>query len=208
MAQYFEVHPETPQPRLIKQAVEILADGGVIAYPTDSSYALGCRMGEKQALERIRAIRQLDGNHNFTVACKDLKDIGTYAKMENFAYRLLKSHTPGPYTFILRATSEVPRRLQHPKRKTIGIRVPDHPVARALTETLDEPLMSVTLQMPGDSEPLNDPEDIRDKLEKRIDAVVAGGPVGGGPSSVIDLTGDSAEVVRQGVGDTRVFQGA
>ena len=208
MAQYFEVHPETPQPRLIKQAVDILINGGVIAYPTDSSYALGCRMGEKQALDRIREIRRLDDSHNFTVACKDLKDIGIYAKMENFAYRLLKSHTPGPYTFILRATGEVPRRLQHPKRKTIGIRVPDHPVARALTETLNEPLMSVTLQLPEDSTPLDDPEDIREKLGKRIDAIVAGGATGGGPSSVIDLTGEAAEVIRQGVGDTRVFQGA
>lgn len=208
MAQYFEVHPETPQPRLIKQAVDILINGGVIAYPTDSSYALGCRMGEKQALDRIREIRRLDDSHNFTVACKDLKDIGIYAKMENFAYRLLKSHTPGPYTFILRATGEVPRRLQHPKRKTIGIRVPDHPVARALTETLNEPLMSVTLQLPEDSTPLDDPEDIREKLGKRVDAIVAGGATGGGPSSVIDLTGEAAEVIRQGVGDTRVFQGA
>lgn len=208
MAQYFEVHPETPQPRLIKQAVEILSNGGVIAYPTDSSYALGCRMGEKQALDRIRQIRGLDSSHNFTVACQDLKDIGTYAKMENFAYRLLKSHTPGPYTFILRATGEVPRRLQHPKRKTIGIRVPDHPVSRALIEALDEPLMSVTLQLPEDSLPLDDPEDIRARLGKRIDAVVAGGSTGGGPSSVIDLTGEAAEVIREGVGDTRVFQGA
>ncbi|MBK1734543.1 threonylcarbamoyl-AMP synthase [Halorhodospira abdelmalekii] len=208
MAQYFEVHPETPQPRLIKQAVDILIAGGVIAYPTDSSYALGCRMGEKAALDRIREIRRLPDDHNFTVACKDLKDIGTYAKMENYAYRLLKSHTPGPYTFILRATSEVPRRLQHPKRKTIGIRVPDHPVARALTETLTEPLMSVTLQLPGESQPLDDPYEICERIGKRIDAVIAGGATGGGPSSVIDLTGEAAEVVRTGVGDTSVFESA
>ncbi|ABM61371.1 L-threonylcarbamoyladenylate synthase [Halorhodospira halophila] len=208
MAQYFEVHPETPQQRLINQAVQILADGGVIAYPTDSSYALGCRLGDKAALDRIREIRRLDNSHNFTMACKDLKDIGTYAKMENYAYRLLKSHTPGPYTFILRATSEVPRRLQHPKRKTIGIRVPDHPASRALLNTLGEPLMSVTLQMPGDDMPLNDPEAIQERIGKLIDAVVAGGPTGGGVSTVIDLTGEAAEVIREGVGDTRVFQGA
>ncbi|MCG5542059.1 MULTISPECIES: L-threonylcarbamoyladenylate synthase [unclassified Halorhodospira] len=208
MAQYFEVHPETPQQRLINQAVQTLADGGVIAYPTDSSYALGCRLGDKAALDRIREIRRLDNSHNFTMACKDLKDIGTYAKMENYAYRLLKSHTPGPYTFILRATSEVPRRLQHPKRKTIGIRVPDHPASRALLNTLGEPLMSVTLQLPGDDMPLDDPEEIRERIGKLIDAVVAGGPTGGGASTVIDLTGEAAEVIREGVGDTRVFQSA
>ncbi len=208
MAQYFEVHPETPQQRLINQAVQILADGGVIAYPTDSSYALGCRLGDKAALDRIREIRRLDSSHNFTMACKDLKDIGTYAKMENYAYRLLKSHTPGPYTFILRATAEVPRRLQHPKRKTIGIRVPDHPASRALLNTLGEPLMSVTLQLPGDDMPLDDPEEIRERIGKLIDAVVAGGSTGGGASTVIDLTGEAAEVIREGVGDTRVFQSA
>ncbi|MCG5534385.1 threonylcarbamoyl-AMP synthase [Halorhodospira sp. 9621] len=208
MAQYFEVHPETPQQRLINQAVQTLADGGVIAYPTDSSYALGCRLGDKAALDRIREIRRLDNSHNFTMACKDLKDIGTYAKMENYAYRLLKSHTPGPYTFILRATSEVPRRLQHPKRKTIGIRVPDHTASRALLNTLGEPLMSVTLQLPGDDMPLDDPEAIRERIGKLIDAVVAGGPTGGGASTVIDLTGEAAEVIREGVGDTRVFQSA
>ena len=208
MAQYFEVHPETPQQRLINQAVQTLADGGVIAYPTDSSYALGCRLGDKAALDRIREIRRLDNSHNFTMACKDLKDIGSYAKMENYAYRLLKSHTPGPYTFILRATSEVPRRLQHPKRKTIGIRVPEHPASRALLNTLGEPLMSVTLQLPGDDMPLDDPEAIRERIGKLIDAVVAGGPTGGGASTVIDLTGEAAEVIREGVGDTRVFQSA
>lgn len=208
MAQYFEVHPQTPQQRLIKRVVEILGDGGVIAYPTDSSYALGCRMGEKAALDRIREIRRLEDGHNFTLACKDLKDIGTYAQMENYAYRLLKSHTPGPYTFILRATREVPRRLQHPKRKTIGIRVPDHPVSRALLEGLGEPLMSVTLQLPGDELPLNDPEEIRERVGKQVDAIVDGGAAGGGASTVVDLTGEAAEVIREGVGDTRVFQGA
>ena len=208
MAQYFEVHPETPQQRLINQAVEIVRDGGVIAYPTDSSYALGCRLGDKHALDRIRDIRRLTGEHNFTLACKDLKDIGTYAKMENFAYRLLKSHTPGPYTFILRATSEVPRRLQHPKRKTIGIRVPDHRAARALLETLEEPLMSVTLQLPEDDLPLDDPEEIHRRIGKRIDAIVAGAPTGGGASTVVDLTGEAAEVVRNGVGDTAIFDRA
>lgn len=206
MAQYFEVHPETPQKRLIQQAVEILNNGGVIAYPTDSSYALGCRMGDKAAVDRIREIRRLDDSHNFTLACQDLKDIGTYAKMENYAYRLLKSHTPGPYTFILRATGEVPRRLQHPKRKTIGIRVPDHPVCRSLLTALGEPLMSVTLQMPGDDEAMFDPEVINDRIGKLIDGIIAGGPTGGGASTVVDLTGEAAHVVREGVGDTRVFQ--
>ncbi|MFP4147386.1 MAG: L-threonylcarbamoyladenylate synthase [Halorhodospira sp.] len=208
MAQYFEVHPETPQKRLISQAVKILSEGGVIAYPTDSSYALGCRMGDKAAVDRIREIRRLDDHHNFTLACKDLKDIGTYAKMENYAYRLLKSHTPGPYTFILRATSEVPRRLQHPKRKTIGIRVPDHRACQALLRGFEEPLMSVTLQLPEDELPLNDPEEIHNRIGKRIDAVLAGGPTGGGASTVVDLTGEAAEVIRDGVGDTRVFESA
>jgi len=208
MAQYFEVHPETPQQRLINQAVSILVGGGVVAYPTDSSYALGCRMGDKAAVDRIREIRRLESEHNFTLACKDLKDIGTYAKMENYAYRLLKSHTPGPYTFILRATREVPRRLQHPKRKTIGIRVPDHRTCQALLKTFEEPLMSVTLQLPGDELPLNDPEAIYHRIGKQIDAVIAGGATGGGASTVVDLTGEAAEVVREGVGDTRVFQHA
>lgn len=208
MTQYLEVHPQTPQRRLVQRAVEAVQAGGVIAYPTDSTYALGCRMGEKAAVDRIREIRRLTSDHNFTLACRDLKDIGTYAKMENYAYRLLKSHTPGPYTFILRATAEVPRRLQHPKRRTIGIRVPENPITHALLELLDEPLMSVTLQLPEDTEPMTDPEDIRERLGHRLEAVVAGGLGRLEPSTVIDLTGDAAEVVRQGVGDTRVFAGA
>lgn len=208
MTQYFDIHPETPQRRLLHRAVEILRGGGVIAYPTDSTYALGCRMGEKQAVDRIREIRRLDDDHNFTLACRDLKDIGTYAKMENYAYRLLKSHTPGPYTFILRATSEVPRRLQHRKRKTIGIRVPANPTAQGLLEELGEPMMSVTLQMPGASEPMTDPEEIRERLGQLLDAVVASGKGEVEPSTVVDLTGPVAEVVREGVGDITVFQSA
>lgn len=208
MVQYLEVHPETPQKRLIQRAVEMVQAGGVIAYPTDSTYALGCRIGDKAAADRIREIRRLENEHNFTMACRDLKDIGLYAKMENYAYRLLKSHTPGPYTFILRATSEVPRRLQHPKRKTIGVRVPDHPITHALLAALGEPLMSVTLQLPGDAEPMTDPQDIRERLGHRLDAVVAGELGRLEPSTVVDLTGDAAEVIREGVGDTRVFQSA
>ncbi len=208
MTQYFDVHPETPQRRLLHRAVEILRNGGVIAYPTDSTYALGCRMGDKQAVDRIRDIRRLDNDHNFTLACRDLKDIGTYAKMENYAYRLLKSHTPGPYTFILRATAEVPRRLQHAKRKTIGIRVPANPTAQALLEEMGEPLMSVTLQLPGDAGPMTDPEEIRDRLGNILDAVVATGLGEVEPSTVVDLTGPVAEVIRAGMGDTTVFESA
>lgn len=207
MSQYFEIHPVTPQARLVKRAVEIIRAGGVIAYPTDSSYALGCGLGEKQAVDRIRQIRRLRGDHNFALACRDLSDIGTYARVENYAYRLLKSHTPGPYTFILKATSKVPRLLQHPKKKTIGIRVPDHPTTQAILEELGEPLMTVSLIMPDDDMPMTDPVDIRGALEHQVDAVIDGGPGGLEPSTVVDLSGDAPRVLREGAGDPSIFEG-
>ncbi|MCP1674780.1 tRNA threonylcarbamoyl adenosine modification protein (Sua5/YciO/YrdC/YwlC family) [Natronocella acetinitrilica] len=207
MSQYFEIHPETPQPRLIQQAVKIIREGGVVVYPTDSTYALGCAMGEKQALERIRLIRRLGNKHNFTLACRDLSEIGTYARIENTAYRLLKAFTPGPYTFVLRATGEVPRRLQHPKRKTIGIRVPDHPVARALLEALGEPLMSTSLLLPEqDDMPYTDPQDIREAIGKQVDLIIDAGPCGMEPSTVVDLYDGVPEVLRRGKGDASVFE--
>lgn len=175
MSQFFQIHPENPQPRLVKQAVEIVRQGGVIVYPTDSSYALGCRIGEKTAVDRIRRIRQLDDKHNFTLVCRDLSELGVYAKVDTGLFRLLKAHTPGPYTFILSATREVPRMLLHPKRRTIGLRVPNCPIARALLEELGEPLMSVSLIMPGSGEPLNDPYEMRQVLEHQVDLIVDGG---------------------------------
>src|SRR5690606_32996201 len=169
VSQFFQIHAENPQPRLVKQAVEIIRQGGVVIYPTDSSYALGCQMGDKAALERIRRLRQLDDKHNFTLVCSDLSQLGLFAKVDTAAFRLLKAHTPGPYTFILAATREVPRMLLHAKRRTIGLRVPAHPIALALAEELGEPLMSVSLVMPGDSLPLSDPYEMRDRLEKQVD---------------------------------------
>ncbi|NIP72211.1 MAG: threonylcarbamoyl-AMP synthase [Gammaproteobacteria bacterium] len=201
MAQYFEIHPETPQRRLIRRAVEIVRDGGVIVYPTDSCYALGCYLGDKAGQDRIRRIRRLGEQHNFTLVCRDLSEIGTYAKVDNPAYRLLKGLTPGPYTFILRATREVPRRLQNPKRKTIGIRVPDHPIAQALLDELGEPLMSSTLMLPEEELVLTDPADIRRRLEHDVDLVIDGGNCGLEPSTVLDLTGPEPQVVRKGRGD-------
>ncbi|MCC5857966.1 MAG: threonylcarbamoyl-AMP synthase [Ectothiorhodospiraceae bacterium] len=205
MSQYFEIHPETPQKRLIHQAVKILREGGVIVYPTDSTYALGCMMGEKAAVDRIRQIRQLSDNHNFTLACRDLSEIGTYARVENTAYRQLKAFTPGPYTFVLRATGEVPRRLQHPKRKTIGIRVPDHAIARALLEELGEPLMSTSLQLPDQELPLTEASDIRERIGKLVDLIIDGGACGMEPSTVVDLYDGVPVVLRQGKGDVSVF---
>ena len=207
MTQYFEIHPVTPQKRLLRTAVDMILDGAVIVYPTDSTYALGCRMGEKSAVDRIRQIRQLDERHNFTLVCRDLSDIGTYAKVDNVAFRLLKAHTPGPYTFILPATGEVPRLLLHPKRKTIGIRVPDHPVALALAEELGEPLMSTTLLLPDQDIPYTDAQDIQDRIGKLVDLIVDGGPGGVEPSTVVDLTTGMPSVIRQGKGDPSVFEG-
>ncbi len=208
MTQYFQIHPDTPQARLIQRAVELIRGGAVIAYPTDTTYALGCRIGEKSALERIRRIRRLGERHNFTLACRDLSDIATYAKVDNRNYRLLKAYTPGPYTFILPATREVPRMLQHPKRKTIGIRVPDHPITQAILAELGEPLMTTTLLLPDHELPMNDPEEIRERLDKQIDLVVDGGIGRLEPSTVIDMAGDVPEVVRVGEGDPTPFMPA
>ena len=207
MSQFFQIHPDNPQPRLIDKAVEIIRQGGVIAYPTDSGYALGCHLGDKNAQERIRRIREVDDKHNFTLVCRDLSELATYAKVDNTAYRLIKSLTPGPYTFILAATREVPRRLQNPKRKTIGLRVPDNRIAQALLEALGEPLMSSTLILPGDDMPLTDPYDIRDTLEHSLDLVIDGGYCGFEPTTVVDLTGDAPVVLREGLGDVSVFAG-
>jgi tRNA threonylcarbamoyl adenosine modification protein (Sua5/YciO/YrdC/YwlC family) len=200
MSQFFQIHPDNPQQRLIHQAVEIIRCKGLVAYPTDSSYALGCHVGDKRGMERIRRIRGLDNRHNFTLMCRDLAEISTYAKVDNSAYRLLKSQTPGPFTFILRATGEVPRRLQNPKRKTIGIRVPDHPITLALLDELGEPLMSSTLILPGKDMPETDAHIIRKLLEHELDLVVDGGSCWLEPTTVVDMTGDIPVVVREGRG--------
>lgn len=204
MSQDFYIHPDNPQPRLIKQAVMFIRDGGVMAYPTDSAYALGCHIGDKAAMERLVRLRELDDKHNLTLLCRDLSDIATYAKVDNATYRLLKTYTPGAYTFILSATSEVPKRLQ-PKRKTIGIRIPDHPICQALLAELGEPLLTTTLQLPGEKEPLNDPEQIREVLGSRLDVIIDGGFGTLEPTTVVDLSGDSPVVLRQGRGDPTPF---
>ena len=206
MAQYFEIHPENPQARLIQRAVEIVREGGIIAYPTDSSYALGCHIGDKQAADRIRRVRQVDDRHNMTLVCRDLSELGIYARVENRDYRLLKALTPGAYTFILHATREVPRRLFHPKRKTIGLRVPEHRIALALLAALNEPLLSSTLILPGEAMPLNDPYEIGDRLGAQIDLVIDGGACPAEPTSVVDLTGDAPAVLRVGRGDVSVLE--
>ncbi|MBR9912048.1 MAG: threonylcarbamoyl-AMP synthase [Gammaproteobacteria bacterium] len=205
MAQFFQIHPENPQARLIRQAVDIIRAGGLVAYPTDSAYALGCHIGDKTALDRIRGIRKLDKNHNFTLVCRDLSELATYARVDNQTFRLLKVHTPGPFTFILEATSEVPKRMLHPKRKTIGMRVPNNPIALALLEELGEPLMTSSLLLPGEEYPLTDPYDIRETLQHQLDLVIDGGYCGLDPTTVIDLTGDAPELVRQGLGDASDF---
>lgn len=206
MSQYFYIHPENPQPRLISQAVELLRKGQVIVYPTDSGYALGCRLEEKNAMERICRIRQLDSNHNFTLVCRDLSELSTYAYVDNGAFRLMKNNTPGNYTFILKATKEVPRRLMNDKRKTIGLRVPSNPVALALLERLNEPMMSTSLMLPGNDFTESDPEEIQYSIGKLVDLIIDGGTLGQQPTTVIDLTSDAPVVVREGVGDTRPFQ--
>jgi len=200
MAQYFEIHPTHPQPRLIKRAVDILRGGGLVAYPTDSSYALGCHIGDKGAMERIRRIRRLDKDHNFTLVCRDLSELAQYARVGNSDFRVLKAHTPGPYTFVLPATREVPRRLQHPRRKTIGLRVPDHVITRALLTELGEPLMSVTLLFPGEDTPPSDAQQIRERLEHDVDAVIDGGFCGTEPTTVVVLEDGVATVTRTGKG--------
>jgi tRNA threonylcarbamoyl adenosine modification protein (Sua5/YciO/YrdC/YwlC family) len=207
MTQYFHIHPENPQPRLIKQAVQIIRNGGVIAYPTDSAYALGCHLGDKDALAKIVRIRQLDDKHHFTLLCRDLSEIATYAKVDNATYRLLKAHTPGAYTFILTGSSEVPRRLMHPKRKTIGLRVPDHAICQALLAELNEPLLTATLQLPDESDPLFDPDDILERLGKQLDLVINGGFGTLIPTTVIDLSQETgAQIIREGAGDATAFK--
>lgn len=201
MTEIIEIHPVNPQARIIKQIAEVIRAGGVIAYPTDSSYALGCHLGDRDALERIRRIRQADKHHNFTLVCRDLSEIATYARVENWAYRLLRALTPGPYTFILKATREVPRRLQNPRRKTIGIRVPRHPVTMALLEELGEPLMSSTLLLPGEDYPPSNAIEVLDRLSGRVDVIIDAGPCGMEPTTVVELEGGSPKVVRQGKGD-------
>lgn len=201
MAQFFSIHPQNPQPRLIRQAAEILRAGGVIVYPTDSCYALGCRIGDKEAMERIRDIRHVDEKHHFTLVCRDVSEIAHYARVDNRQFRLIRSAFPGSYTFILEATKEVPRRLQHPKRRTIGVRIPEHPVALALLAELGEPILSSILLLPGDDHPLNDGEEIRDRLERRVDLVLDSGSCGLEMTTVLDITGDATVVLRAGKGD-------
>lgn len=205
MTQLFQVNKDNPQLHLLRQAATILRKGGVIVYPTDSGYALGCRIGEKEALDRIKRIRRLDEKHNFTLVCRDLSELSVYANVDNAIYRLLKAFTPGPYTFLLKATREVPRRLQHPKRKTIGIRVPDHMIALSLLEVLGEPLMSTTLILPDSDIPLIEPEAIRDLLGQQVDLVISGGYCGLEQTTVVDLSGEAPLVVRQGKGDSAPF---
>ena len=204
MAQFFASHPENPQERLVKQAAEIVRQGGVIVYPTDSCYALGCQMGNKEAMERILAIRQIDLRHHLTLMCADLSELGTYAKVDNSQFRQLKAATPGAYTFILPATKEVPNRTLHPKRKTIGLRVPDNQIALALLAELGEPMLSCTLMLPEETEPQTDPYEIRNLLEHAVDLIIDGGWCGTEPTTVIDMT-NGTELIRQGAGDTSVF---
>lgn len=203
---FFQIHAENPQPRLVRQAVDVIRQGGVIIYPADSSYAMGCGVGEKAALERIRQIRQLDDKHNFTLMCRDLSELGLYAKVNTSAFRLLKAHLPGPYTFILDATREVPRMLMHPKKRTIGLRVPGNPIAQALLQELGEPLMSVSLIMPGETEPMSDPYEIRDALENRVDLIIDGGYGTYEASTVVSLVGEQPEIIRYGSGDASAFE--
>lgn len=205
MSQYFAVHPTHPQARLIAQAVAIIRAGGVIAYPTDSCYAIGCQIGDKEAMQRLRNIRKIDDKHHLTLMCRDLSEIANYAQVDNVQYRLLKKLTPGSYTFILRASREVPRRLLHPRRKTIGMRVPEHAVAQALLAALGEPLLSATLSLPGDALPLNDAQEIRVRLEHALDLVLDAGPCGIIPTTMVDLTGAAPELLRQGKGSLEPF---
>ena len=206
MSQYLSIHAENPQRRLIVKAVNSLRQGGLIIYPTDSVYAIDCHIGDKGALERIRSIRQLDKNHNFTLVCRDLSELASYAKVDNSAFRFLKSKTPGPFTFVLNATSEVPKRLLHPKRKTIGIRVPESPIVEALLDELGEPIMSVTLIMPNDQYPLADPYEIKQIMNHHVDVIIDGGYCGLEPTTVIDLTDKAPQLLRQGAGGFSSFE--
>jgi len=205
MAQFFQIHPDNPNARLVKQAATLLREGAVIVYPTDSGYALGCHLEDKEAVTRIRQIRNLDEQHHLTLVCRDLSELANYARVDNVQFRLLKNNTPGAYTFILQATKEVPRRLQHPKRSTVGVRIPDHPVALALLQELGEPLLSSTLIMPDADYPLTDVDEIREQLESRVDLVIEGGAVGLEPTTVIDLTGAAPQLLRAGRGDVTPF---
>ncbi len=205
MSQYFQIHPENPQLRLVRQAVQIVGAGGLVALPTDSSYALVCHLDDKAAVERMRQIRGVDDRHHLTLLCRDLSEIANYAKVDNRQYRLLKAATPGPYTFILEASKEVPRRLSHPSRKTIGLRVPENIIAQALLEELGQALIGTTLILPGSDDPLNDAADIRSQLEKHIELVIDGGSCSLLPTMVVDLTGDAPMVLRQGRGDAGLF---
>ncbi len=207
MAQFFAIHPRDPQRRLLEAVAGILLDGGLIVYPTDSCYALGCQLGEKTAAERVRRIRDTDKDHNFTLVCRDLSEIAVYARVDNQAYRLLRALTPGPYTFILRATGEVPKRLQHPKRRSIGIRVPSHAISQGILATLNAPLMSSTLILPGDELPMTDAEEIRERLEHDVDAVVDGGSCGLEPTTVLDLSEGGVVVRRKGKGEVAFLEG-
>ena len=206
MARLIDIHPTHPQPRRVAAVVQIVRQGGLIAYPTDSCYAFGCHIGDKRAMDRIRRIRKTGKHHNFTLVCGDLSEIGSYARVDNWAYRLLKSMTPGPYTFILTATREVPKRLQHPKRRTIGLRVPGHPLVKAMLDLLGEPIMSSTLSLPGDLMPMTSPTVIRERIGDRVEAVIDAGPVGIEPTSVIDLSSGTPEIRRAGRGDVSAFR--
>ncbi len=206
VTQLLEIHPVNPQTRLISQAISMVNKGGVIVYPTDSAYALGCRLGDKEAMERIKALRQLPKDHNFTLICQNLSDLSAYAQVSNSVFRILKAHTPGPYTFILEATHDVPRRLQHPKKKTIGLRVPDHAITQALITAMGEPLMSVTLILPGEEEPLSDPEEIYELLKNKVDLIIDGGFCGIEPTTVVGLVSGVPEIIRVGKGDPQPFQ--
>lgn len=205
MSQFFYIHPDNPQARLIKQAVELIKKGEVIVYPTDSGYSIGCQMDNKSALEQVCRIRDLDKTHNFTLMCRDVSELSDYARVDNVAFRLLKNNTPGPYTFVFKATKEVPKRLQNPKRKTIGIRVPDNPIALALLAELGEPLMSTTLILPGQVMAEPDPEEIREQLERRVGLIIHGGYLGEQPTTVIDLSEGEMVILREGSGDTSPF---
>ena len=207
MSQFFQIHPDNPQARLIKQAADIIREGGLAVIPTDCAYALACRVGDKSATERVIRMRQLGAKHNFTLLCRDLSELSTFAKVDNTEYRLLKAHTPGAFTFILPATRDVPRLLMHPKKRTIGIRVPDNAIAMALLQEIGEPLMTSSLIMPGDEFPLSDPYDIRATLEHQLDLVVDGGFCGFEATTVVDMTGEVPEIARQGVGDASAFAG-
>jgi tRNA threonylcarbamoyl adenosine modification protein (Sua5/YciO/YrdC/YwlC family) len=206
LALLIAIHPINPQPRLAKQAVAAIRDGSVVAYPTDSSYALGCLIGDKEAMERIRRIRDADRNHNFTLVCRDLSEIARYARVDNSQYRTLRAFTPGPYTFLLEATREVPKRLQNPKRRTIGIRVPDNAIVRTLLAELGEPIMSSTLLLPGEPVPMTDPAEIKERLGHVVDVVIDGGPGGFEPSSVVDLSGEAPVIIRRGKGNVSAFE--